>query len=230
MLIGVNKLKFAAGAFVFSLVLLLGAGVTANAQWGYDPYYGGDRDEKSMKRRQKEEKEDLKRRQKREREMYGNSDELRRRHEWEREQLERRHDRQEEARDRQGRYGDDGYYGRDDDDYYGRRRDRDYRHEDVYQRSDIRQEAYNRGYQEGLRAGSDDRYSNRRYDYEDHRTYRDATAGYRDHYGDRNTYRNNFREGFRRGYDEGYNRGGTYRRNRSGGGWGSILGGILGLP
>ena len=119
---------------------------------------------------------------------------------------------------------DDDY---DDDDRYGRgsNRGRDRDNDGVYDRTEVRRQALDIGYREGLAAGRDDRASGRGSDYDDHSAYRDATAGYRSTYGDVNYYRSNFRQGFRQGYEDGY-------RNRSsrGGRWGEILGDIIGRP
>lgn len=122
----------------------------------------------------------------------------------------------------------------DDDDYNrgrGRGRRRGDRNDDgVFDRNDIRQRAVEIGYREGYRAGRDDYRNNQGSDYDDHNIYRDATAGYRNSYGDRELYRRYFQEGFRRGYNDGYrNRGvngGTGGRSRVG----EILGDILGRP
>jgi hypothetical protein len=117
----------------------------------------------------------------------------------------------------------------DDDDWdrdRGRgRRDRDRDDDDRGDRTDIRRRALSVGYNEGYRAGRDDRARGRDFDYDDHSAYRDATSGYRSSYGDRDYYRSSFREGFREGYEDGY-------RNRSsrGGRLGDILGDILGRP
>ncbi|HEX8138537.1 MAG TPA: hypothetical protein VF544_13295 [Pyrinomonadaceae bacterium] len=126
---------------------------------------------------------------------------------------------------------DDDY---DDDDYSRSRRSRNRRNDDDYYRNggsnrdDIARQAIDYGYREGFRAGRDDRRDGRGYSYDDHNTYRDATAGYRSVYGDRDLYRRYFQEGYRRGYDDGY-------RNRSASGSGrsrvrDILGDILGRP
>jgi hypothetical protein len=125
------------------------------------------------------------------------------------------------------RYNDDGRY--DNDDY----RNGDYRNRrggnngGYYDQAEVRRQAVSIGYQEGLRAGQDDRASGRGYSLENHNTYRDATAGYNNSYGDVNFYRTNFRQGFRQGYDEGY------RNSRTSGRYGrvrDILGGVLGRP
>jgi hypothetical protein len=130
------------------------------------------------------------------------------------------------------RYNDDDRDDNDDDDRNrsrGRnRRDRD-DNDGVFDRNDLRQRAVDTGYREGFRAGRDDNRNGRSADYDDHDTYRDATAGYRTSYGDRELYRRYFQEGYRRGYDDGYrnrNAGGTGGRSRVG----EILGDILGRP
>ena len=131
-------------------------------------------------------------------------------------------------RDRDDRYDDDDDRYGNDDYRYGRGRDRDNGGYGGYNNpSQIRQQALSNGYQEGLRAGQDDRASSRGYDLENHNTYRDATAGYNSSYGDVNTYRNSFREGYRQGYDEGYR---NQRSNGRFGRIGDILGGVLGRP
>ena len=122
---------------------------------------------------------------------------------------------------------DDDDYRSDDDDYRDGRNRRNDRDGGNYDRSEVRRQAQSIGYQEGYRAGQDDRASNRGYDLESHDTYRDATAGYNNSYGDIEFYRNNFREAYRRGYEDGY------RNRRSSGRYGrvgTILGDILGRP
>jgi hypothetical protein len=138
---------------------------------------------------------------------------------------------------RDGRWDGRGPRGnrddRDDDDDY-RDDDRDYRYgrnrrsnDGSYDRTDIRRRAQSIGYQEGFNAGQADRASGRRYSPESYGTYRDATAGYDNGYGDLETYRSSFREAFKQGYEEGYsNRSGRSTRGRVG----TILGDILGRP
>lgn len=65
--------------------------------------------------------------------------------------------------------------------------------------------AYDRGYTEGREKGASDASRRRSFDYQRHKEFRKADAGYRG-YGDRNQYRTLFREGFVAGYDEGYRR------------------------
>lgn len=139
-------------------------------------------------------------------------------------------------RDRDDRYDDDDRYDNDDrynnddyrnGDYRNGRNGRGTNNGGYYDRSEIRRQAQSNGYQEGLRAGQDDRASGRSYSLDSHNSYRDATTGYNSAYGDVNFYRNGFREGFRQGYDEGY------RNSRTSGRYGrvrDILGGVLGTP
>lgn len=127
---------------------------------------------------------------------------------------------------RDDRYDDDDYRYDDDNDYRYRRNRRS-GNDGSYDRTDIRRRAQSIGYQEGYNAGQSDRTSGRRYSPESYGTYRDATAGYNDSYGDIETYRSSFREAFRQGYEEGYgNRSGRGTRGRVG----TILGDILGRP
>lgn len=202
-----QQFRAAAVGALFALSLLAVTGVTARAQWRDDPYYG-----RSGKDQRKSEKKAEKRRRKEEKE-------------WEKRE---RKEEKEERKARDRRDGDDDY----DDDYeYDRdgrdNRDRDYDNgRGAYE--ELRREAYERGAREGLRAGEGDRSNGRGRDYDRHRTYRDANAGYSDRYGDRGQYQESFREGFRRGYDEGYDRGSTNRRTDTG--WGRILGDIIGRP
>ena len=171
-----RKLKFGAVAALFTLSLLAGAAVTANAQWGPDPYYG-----RSSKEQRKWEKEQEKRRRKEQKE-------------WEKREKEAR-----KARERDGYYDDREYeyerYGRRDRDYeYGRGGD-----------AELRRAAYERGVREGLRAGSSDRANGRQYDYDDHRAYRNAgyndRYGRSGEYED--SYREGFRRGYDEGYRRG---------------------------
>ena len=123
----------------------------------------------------------------------------------------------------------DDYYDDDDDRdrRRNRRRDQDRDNDGINDRSEISRQAVSVGYDEGYRAGRDDRDRGENHDYRDERAYRDATTGYRDNYGDVNTYRRGFRQGFQQGYEDGYRN----RNSRTGSsGIGDILGGILGRP
>ena len=88
--------------------------------------------------------------------------------------------------------------------------------------------AVNRGYQQGYRAGLNDRRYRRVMGYGDENYYRSGTYGYQS-YVDRGQYQYYFRQGFERGYQDGYYEQSRYGYN-SGGTWnilGSILGSIL---
>jgi hypothetical protein len=128
-------------------------------------------------------------------------------------------------RDDRGRDDDD--WDDDDDRGRGRRRDRDRDRDDdgINDTTEIRRRALSIGYDEGFRAGQNDRASGRDRDFDDHSAYRDATSGYNSSYGNRELYRRSFREGFRRGYEDGYR-----NRNTRRSGVGGILGDIFGRP
>lgn len=76
---------------------------------------------------------------------------------------------------------------------------------------ELRQTALNAGYNEGVRAGNNDRQNNRRTDYRDFDVYQEATKDYNSRLGDREIYRRYFREAFQNGYDS--NGWGDYGRN-----------------
>jgi hypothetical protein len=78
-------------------------------------------------------------------------------------------------------------------------------------RVDSRRHAYERGYDIGLRSGRDDARKGRRFDYDDHKEFRNADKGYDRRDGDRDAYRDAFRSGFMRGYSDAYR---TNARNR----------------
>ncbi|HYE65844.1 MAG TPA: hypothetical protein VD966_09675 [Pyrinomonadaceae bacterium] len=129
---------------------------------------------------------------------------------------------------RDGRW--DGRGPRDRDDDFdrgrgrGRARDLDRDDDGIRDRTEVRRYALDAGYQEGYRAGEIDRANGERFNYNDEGAYRDATTGYRDSFGNLESYRRSFREGFRRGYDDGYRQHDSRR-----GGFGDILGNIFGL-
>ena len=84
------------------------------------------------------------------------------------------------------------------------RNDRD--NDGINDRTEIKNQAFNAGYDEGLRAGQDDRARNRRTDPNDFEVYRAADKGYHDSYNvDRRFYQTNFHQGFREGYNDGLN-------------------------
>jgi len=74
--------------------------------------------------------------------------------------------------------------------------------------AELRQTALNAGYNEGSKAGSDDRRNRRQSNYQSSSAYRRATQGYNSRLGDRELYRRYFREAFENGYNSnGYGQG-----------------------
>jgi len=69
---------------------------------------------------------------------------------------------------------------------------------------DFRQTALNAGYNEGIRAGRDDRRRGDRYDFRDEGAFQSASKDYNSRMGDRYTYQRYFREAFATGYRDGY--------------------------
>ena len=68
----------------------------------------------------------------------------------------------------------------------------------------FRQTALNAGYNEGMRAGRDDRRRGDRYDFRDEGAFQSASKDYNSRMGDRYTYQRYFREAFATGYRDGY--------------------------
>jgi hypothetical protein len=96
-----------------------------------------------------------------------------------------------------------------------RDRDRDYRRDRDNQRRrsdypyyggsfDFRQTAMNAGYNEGIKAGRDDRRRGERFEFRDEGAYRSANKDYNSRYGDRSMYQAYFRQAFQTGYSDGY--------------------------
>jgi hypothetical protein len=95
---------------------------------------------------------------------------------------------------------------------------------------DLIRRAIDMGYQQGRRAGSNDRRYGRGDNYRDDSNYRTGNYGYQS-YVDLDQYQHYYREGFERGYRDGYSSEAQYGSN-SGGKWsilGTILDGILNL-
>jgi len=82
------------------------------------------------------------------------------------------------------------------------------------------QQAVNRGYADGYRAGQEDRESRRRLSWNRNQMYRSGYNGYENSVG-RSYYRYYYQQGFQRGYQDGF-----YSRNRYGNGT-EVLGNIL---
>ena len=112
-------------------------------------------------------------------------DQIRRQREWEREQRRRQRQAQRDWRyDRNGRY-DDNYSN-----YGGNQQ--------------MRQNALNAGYNEGIKEGRKDRNNGDRFEYRDEEDFRNANTGYSSRFGDRQVYAQYFREAFINGYTDGY--------------------------
>lgn len=170
-----NHIKSKIGGAILGFALLLGIGV-ASATNVQAQY----RDDQWRQQRQYE------REQERER--------LRRQREYERAQ--RRQQRQNNG------YGYGGYNnGVYNNGGYGNYGNSGYGYGGSYE---LRQTALNAGYNEGVRAGRNDRSRGRSYNYADEGTYRDATKDYNSRYGDRELYRQYFRQGYVNGYTDGY--------------------------
>ena len=71
---------------------------------------------------------------------------------------------------------------------------------------ELRQTALNAGYNEGLKAGRDDRRRGR-YNPQGSSAFRNASKDYNSRYGDRYAYQQYFRDAFNNGYSDGYNYG-----------------------
>ena len=71
----------------------------------------------------------------------------------------------------------------------------------------LRQTALNAGYNEGIKAGRDDRKKSRQSDYRGISAYQKATSDYSSKLGDRELYREYYREAYENGYNDGYNGG-----------------------
>ena len=68
----------------------------------------------------------------------------------------------------------------------------------------LRQTALNAGYNNGIKAGRDDRNRGRGYSYQDDREFQRATKDYSSRLGDLGLYRTYFRQAFVNGYADGY--------------------------
>lgn len=122
---------------------------------------------------------------------------LRRQREYEREQLRRQRQAQRAGYGNggynNGGYNNGGYGGYNDDNYsnYG----------GSYE---FRQTALNAGYNEGRKAGMEDRSRGRGYNYANDSDYRSADKDYNSRYGNRALYQQYFRQAFINGYADGY--------------------------
>jgi hypothetical protein len=89
---------------------------------------------------------------------------------------------------------------------------------------ELLKQAVNAGYQEGYRAGRNDRNSRRSNNYKGSSVYRKANYGYLN-YVDSKQYQYYFQQGFERGYDDGFNT--RYENGTNNNGSISILSNIL---
>ena len=69
----------------------------------------------------------------------------------------------------------------------------------------LRQTALQAGYDEGIKAGRNDRSRGERFNFENESAYKDATKGYNTRLGDKTIYQRYFRAGFENGYRDGWN-------------------------
>src|ERR1041384_6798251 len=91
-------------------------------------------------------------------------------------------------------------------------------------------QAVRAGYEQGFKAGRQDRMSRRGGRWNNNSMYRSGTYGYQSHV-DRRQYQYYFQQGFERGYQDGYNSRQQYGSNNNGSVniLGTILNGILNL-
>lgn len=90
--------------------------------------------------------------------------------------------------------------------------------------AELLRQAVNRGYQQGLIAGRNDRMGRRSMGWRNSNVYRSGNYGYQS-YVDSSQYRYYFQQGFERGYQDGYNS--RYQYGSSNNGTFNILGSIL---
>jgi hypothetical protein len=129
--------------------------------------------------------------------QYQN-DQWRQQRRYEREQIRRQREYQREQARRQRQSAGYGNYG------YGNNGYGNYGNNGYGVSNQIVQTALNAGYNEGIKAGRNDRNSGRGYDYADSSAYRNASKDYNSRYGDPEYYRQYFRQGFVNGYTDGY--------------------------
>lgn len=70
--------------------------------------------------------------------------------------------------------------------------------------AELLRQAVNAGYQQGFRAGQQDRSNRRNSSWNNSSIYRSGTYGYQSHV-DRSQYQYYFQQGFQKGYQDGYN-------------------------
>src|SRR2546423_9214891 len=151
---------------------------------------------------------------------YPNQDQYRRQREWERAQrererqaeIQRQYEIQRQSQQRNGRWDNNGQWNNGqwnrNDQYNNRNNGRRGRNWDGYGNLggsyELRQTALNAGYNEGAKAGRNDRRSGR-YDPTRSSAYQNAMKDYNSRMGDRYAYQQYFRAAFENGYSDGYN-------------------------
>ena len=128
---------------------------------------------------------------------------------WRRDRAEQRRLERERQREiaRQQRRQNRDY--NNDNDWNRRRRDSD-GYGNYGGSYELRQTALNTGFNDGLKAGREDRNRNERFNYTDERDFQNATKGYSSRFGDRSLYQRYYREGFSHGYADTQGYGGNY--------------------
>jgi flagellar biosynthesis/type III secretory pathway protein FliH len=96
--------------------------------------------------------------------------------------------------------------------------------------AELLRQAVNAGYQQGFRAGQNDRSGRRSNSYNNNSVYRNGNYGYQS-YVDSRQYQYYFQQGFQKGYQDGYNSRYQYGTNNNGSLniLGTILQGILNI-
>lgn len=203
-----ENIKRIAAMSALGLVAVLGTSIAANAQ--YRPY-----DQNSVYQQQQRDAERIAQAQ------QDRQNELERQ-------------RQEELRNRSGnrKSRGNGYYNGNSNANANNNRyrvNRGGRYYNTDQRgAEMLRQAVNAGYQQGYRAGQQDRNSRRRSSWNNNSVYSQGTYGYQSHV-DRSQYQYYFQQGFQKGYQDGYNSRNQYGTRNGGSILGSILGQILNI-
>jgi hypothetical protein len=80
---------------------------------------------------------------------------------------------------------------------------------DVYDQSDYGSDGntgYRTGYQDGMSQAREDTYKNKRFNSNPRGKYDDRDHGYRQEYGDKNSYKAQYSDGYRAGYEASFRR------------------------
>jgi hypothetical protein len=140
---------------------------------------------------------------------YPNQDQYRRQRERDRQaEIQRQAEIERQRQQRNGQWGNGQYDNGQWNNGQWNRQGRRGRNSDGYPNYggsyELRQTALNAGYNEGNRAGRNDRRSGR-YDPTRSNAYRNALKDYNSRMGDRYAYQQYFRAAFENGYSDGYN-------------------------